>query len=107
MPDLINKLSTYAALVGVICTIGGGFYAWGEFSTRLNAVENVSYESVDLTNIHDRITAGDKDAMEAIRSLAAAFEAVKADIAINNKAIEFNAIKIEEALAKAGNPLAN
>jgi hypothetical protein len=107
MPDLINKLSTYAALVGVICTIGGGFYAWGEFSTRLNAVENVSYESVDLTNIHDRITAGDKDAMEAIRSLAAAFEAVKADIAINNKAIEFNAIKIEEALVKAGNPLAN
>ena len=74
MPDLINKLSTYAALVGVICTIGGGFYAWGEFSTRLNAVENVSYESVDLTNIHDRITAGDKDAMEAVRSLAAAFE---------------------------------
>jgi len=107
MPDLINKLSTYAALVGVICTIGGGFYAWGEFSTRLNAVENVSYESVDLTNIHDRITEGDKDAMEAVRSLAAAFEAVKADIAINNKAIEFNAIKIEEALAKAGNPLAN
>tara|TARA_S200000501_G_C20693248_1_gene686128 strand:+ start:449 stop:772 length:324 start_codon:yes stop_codon:yes gene_type:complete len=107
MPDLINKLSTYAALVGVICTIGGGFYAWGEFSTRLNAVENVSYESVDLTNIHDRITAGDKDVMEAVRSLAAAFEAVKADIAINNKAIEFNAIKIEEALAKAGNPLAN
>ena len=107
MPDLINKLSTYAALVGVICPIGGGFYAWGEFSTRLNAVENVSYESVDLTNIHDRITAGDKDAMEAVRSLAAAFEAVKADIAINNKAIEFNAIKIEEALAKAGNPLAN
>ena len=107
MPDLINKLSTYAALVGVICTIGGGFYAWGEFSTRLNAVENVSYESVDLTDIHDRITAGDKDAMEAVRSLAAAFEAVKADIAINNKAIEFNAIKIEEALAKAGNPLAN
>ena len=107
MPDLINKLSTYAALVGVICTIGGGFYAWGEFSTRLNAVENVSYESVDLTNIHDRITAGDKDAMEAVRSLAAAFEAVKADIAINNKAIEFNAIIIEEALAKAGNPLAN
>ena len=107
MPDLINKLSTYAALVGVICTIGAGFYAWGEFSTRLNAVENVSYESVDLTNIHDRITAGDKDAMEAIRSLAAVLEAVKTDIAINNKAIEFNAIKIEEALAKAGNPLAN
>jgi hypothetical protein len=33
--DLFNKLASYAALVGVIGAIGGGFYAWGEFSTRL------------------------------------------------------------------------
>ena len=105
MPDLINKLSTYAALVGVIGAIGGGFYAWGEFNTRLNAVENVSYESVDLTNIHDRITAGDKETMEALRSLAQALEILKADVAINNKAIEFNSIKIEEVDAKNSNPL--
>ena len=35
MPDLINKLSTYAALLGVIGAIGGGFYAWGEFNTKI------------------------------------------------------------------------
>ena len=39
MPDLINKLSSYAALVGVVGAIGGGFYAWGEFNTRLSAIE--------------------------------------------------------------------
>tara|TARA_R100000900_G_scaffold144696_1_gene129150 strand:- start:3815 stop:4138 length:324 start_codon:yes stop_codon:yes gene_type:complete len=105
MPDLINKLSTYAALVGVIGAIGGGFYAWGEFNTRLNVVENVSYESVDLTNIHDRITAGDKETMEAFRSLAQALEILKADVAINNKAIEFNSVKIEEVDVKNSNPL--
>ena len=36
---IIDKLSTYAALIGVISAIGGGFYAWGEFNTRLFAIE--------------------------------------------------------------------
>ena len=36
---IIEKLSTYAALIGVIGAIGGGFYAWGEFNTRLSAIE--------------------------------------------------------------------
>jgi len=37
---IIDKLSTYAALIGVISVIGGGFYAWGEFNTRLSAIED-------------------------------------------------------------------
>ena len=37
---IMDKLSTYAALVGVFGAIGGGFYAWGEFNTRLSALEN-------------------------------------------------------------------
>ena len=37
---IMDKLSTSAALVGVIGAIGGGFYAWGEFNTRLSALEN-------------------------------------------------------------------
>jgi len=36
---IIDKLSTYAALIGTISVIGGGFYAWGEFNTRLSAIE--------------------------------------------------------------------
>ena len=136
MPDLINKLSSYAALIGVIGAIGGGFYAWGEFNTRLSAVENVSYETTDLSGITDDIkelnekindrvnalgAAHDEDFIElidsqaadynelqnTIRALAADIESLKADIAINGKAIEFNGIKIEEAIATASNPLAN
>ena len=37
---IIEKLSTYAALIGVIGAIGGGFYAWGEFNNRLSVLEN-------------------------------------------------------------------
>ena len=110
MPDLINKLSSYAALIGVIGAIGGGFYAWGEFNTRLSAIEEQEFvvnQTVDLTNTHDRIVKGDKESMEAIRSLAAALESLRGDIAINAKAIEFNGIIIEEAIARSENPLAN
>jgi len=136
MPDLINKLSSYAALIGVIGAIGGGFYAWGEFNTRLSAVENVSYETTDLSGITDDIKelnekindrvnslgaahdedyialldsqAGDfNELQDTIRALAADIESLKADIAINGKAIEFNGIKIEEAIARSENPLAN
>ena len=36
---LMDKLSSYAALIGVIGAIGGGFYTWGEFNNRLSAIE--------------------------------------------------------------------
>jgi len=36
---VIDKLSTYAALLGVISAIGGGFYAWGEFNNRISVLE--------------------------------------------------------------------
>ena len=35
----MEKLSTYAALIGVIGAIGGGFYTWGQFNSRLDALE--------------------------------------------------------------------
>ena len=37
--NLINKLTQWASLIGVIGAIGGGFYAWGEFNTRLSAIK--------------------------------------------------------------------
>ncbi len=52
MPDLINKLSSYAALIGVVGAIGGGFYAWGEFNTRLSALE--SEPPVNLQPLHSK-----------------------------------------------------
>ena len=36
---IVEKLSTYAALIGVIGAIGGGFYTWGVFNNRLDELE--------------------------------------------------------------------
>ena len=34
--DLFETLKKYIALVGIVTTIGGGFYAWGVFNNRLD-----------------------------------------------------------------------
>ena len=48
----MDKLSTYAALIGVIGAIGGGFYAWGEFNNRLSVLE--SEPPVNLQPLHSK-----------------------------------------------------
>ena len=89
---MFSKLSSYAALIGVIGAIGGGFMAWGEFNNRIAQLENKKFvvnETVDLSGI--------------IKEL----EAVKADIKINGAAIEYLDAKIEELKASQNNPLLN
>ena len=49
---ITDKLSTYAALIGTVTAIGGGFYAWGEFNTRLSALE--SEPPVNLQPLHSK-----------------------------------------------------
>ena len=49
---IMDKLSTYAALLGVIGAIGGGFYTWGQFNSRLDAIE--SAPSVDLSSFKQK-----------------------------------------------------
>ena len=97
MPDLINKLSSYAALVGVIGAIGGGFYAWGEFNTRLSAIENKEFvvnETVDFSGVNQKM-----------EDIIKAMEGLKADIKINDAAIKFLDAKIDELKASLDNPL--
>ena len=78
---VIDKLSTYAALIGVVSAIGGGFYAWGEFNNRISVLEKKKFvvnETVDLDPVNekisqleveliDRIKAGDKEVEEKIK----------------------------------------
>ena len=56
---IVEKLSTYAALIGVIGAIGGGFYTWGQFNLRLDQIENKEFvvnETVDLAPIRKTIS---------------------------------------------------
>ena len=74
MQEMFSKLSSYAALLGVIGAIGGGFMAWGEFNNRIAQLENKEFvvnETVDLSGI--------------IKEL----EAIKGDIKINDAVLRF------------------
>ena len=90
MQGIFNKLASYAALVGVIGAIGGGFMAWGEFNNRVAQLEDKEFivnETVDLSGI--------------IKEL----ESIKGDVKINDAAIKFLDAKIEELKAELDNPL--
>ena len=94
---MFSKLSSYAALIGVIGAIGGGFMAWGEFNNRIAQLENKEFivnETVDLSGVNQKI-----------ENLIKAIEAVKADVKINDAAIKFLDAKIEELKASLDNPL--
>ena len=49
---IMDKLSTYAALLGGIGAIGGGFYTWGQFNSRLDAIE--STPAVNLSPLKEK-----------------------------------------------------
>ena len=127
MPDLINKLSSYAALIGVVGAIGGVFYAWGEFNTRLSALEGVS--STDLSGVHTEL----KELREKLdiktqelqsemngnfielldmqsadhNELKDRIDVISKDVTINGAAVEYLDAKINELKAANDNPLLN
>ena len=87
---MFSKLSSYAALLGVIGGIGAGFAAFGEFNNRIAQLEDKEFivnETVDLSGI--------------IKEL----ESIKGDVKINDAAIKFIDAKIEELKAEFDNPL--
>tara|TARA_Y100001937_G_C7106816_1_gene325463 strand:+ start:760 stop:996 length:237 start_codon:yes stop_codon:yes gene_type:complete len=76
---MIETLQKYAMIIGVVMTIGGGFYAWGVFNNRLDAVsEAVGSDSV---------------------------EKLQKEVAILDKRLEVMEAKLEEIRAKTANPL--
>ena len=69
---MIDKLTNYASIIGVIGAIGGGFYAWGEFNTRLNAIEGKEFvvnETVDLTPINEKISDLEVEILDRMSAL--------------------------------------
>ena len=97
MQGIFNKLASYAALVGVIGAIGGGFMAWGEFNNRIAQLEDKEFtvnETVDLSGVNQKMENIIKD-----------MEGLKADIKINDAAIKFLDAKIDELKASLDNPL--
>ena len=70
----MNKLTSYASLIGVIVAIGGGFYAWGEFNTRLDAIEskpalNIAPLDDKISTINDKVSGIEVDLIDRIDAL--------------------------------------
>ena len=87
---MIEKLQKVGLLITLICTIGGGFYTWGTFNQRLDAIENKKFtvnQTVDLTEVNKSI------------------EGLKADIKINTAALNYLESMINELKVAQGNPL--
>ena len=130
--NVINKLTQWASLIGVIGAIGGGFYAWGEFNTRLSAIEKKDFvvnETVYLTDVNDKIANIRVETIDRIKAIEEKLEnesetdigAIQADITeikdtltkamkdieIQAKVNELQDQKIEQVRLKATNPLAN
>ena len=75
---IVEKLSTYAALIGVIGAIGGGFYTWGQFNTRLDVIEKKKFvvnQTVDLDPINEKISVLEVDLIDRIEAGDTAVEA--------------------------------
>ncbi len=126
----MDKLSTYAALVGVVTAIGGGFYAWGEFNTRLQAIEGTEAADVSGIVMNGEAIASLESKVEAIKipdvsgisensERIAVLEKVETTvdtelmkenekkIAVALKELELIRLEIQELKLKSSNPLAN
>ena len=69
---MIQKLTSYASLLGVIGGITAGGIAWGEFNTRLDAIENKEFvvnETVDLAPINEKISDLEVEILDRMSAL--------------------------------------
>ena len=130
MKNLMDKLTMYASLVGVVTAIGGGFYAWGEFNTRLSAIEGsgvdisgISKNAEDIAVINEKIDELDLSEIAVVKKLSEDNEEwieeiekkvgknkdgiaeVEKKATVNEKTIQLFKLEIEELKLKAKNPL--
>ena len=113
---IIDKLTNYAAIIGVIATIGGGFYAWGEFNTRLSAIEGsgvdisgIEKNAKDIAVVNEKVGKLDLSGIAVLEEKVKKIESAKdtsKDVEVLKKEIEFLKLEIQELKLKAKNTLA-
>ena len=92
--NLKDQLAGVAALIAAIVAIGGGFVKYGEITTKLDALSEVS--SVDLTPL-----------AAEIGNTRNGISINQTDIAVLQKEIELLKIQMEEIKVSTSNPLSN
>jgi len=92
--NLKDQLAGVAALIAAIVAIGGGFVKYGEITTKLDALSEVS--SPDLTPL-----------AQTIGNVNKSVAGNQTDIAVLQKEIELLKIQMEEIKVSTSNPLSN
>ena len=92
--NIKDQLAGIAALIAAIVAIGGGFVKYGEITTKLDALSEVS--APDLTPLAAEI-GNAKNSISVNQT----------DIAVLEKEIELLKIQMEEIKISTSNPLSN
>tara|TARA_R110000803_G_scaffold5900_3_gene19309 strand:+ start:268 stop:735 length:468 start_codon:yes stop_codon:yes gene_type:complete len=72
MNNMVTKLSSMAALLGVIGAIGAGFVQYGKLTAKIVELDNrkaVINQTVDLTPIEERISLLEVDLIDRINKI--------------------------------------
>ena len=86
---ILDKLSTYAALIGTVTAIGGGFYAWGEFNNRLSVLE--SEPPINLQPLHSK----DKELNEKVDNALLYANEYKVDLIDRIKTVDDKIVPVD------------
>ena len=71
MNNLVTKLSSIAALLGVLGAIGAGFVQYGKLTAKIQELDKrkaVINQSVDLDPLHEKISALEVDLIDRIKA---------------------------------------
>ena len=103
--NIKDQLAGIAALIAAIVAIGGGFAKYGELTTKINALEEVS-KTVDLS-----IVAVLEEKIAKLESVDTSHDHPvthgHTKILVNEKQIELLQVQIEEIKVSTSNPLTN
>ena len=78
MNNMITKLSSVAALLGVVGAIGAGFVQYGKLTAKIDELDNrkaVINQSVDLDPLHEKISILEVELIDRIKAGDTAVEA--------------------------------
>ena len=92
--NIKDQLAGISALIAAIVAIGGGFVKYGEITTKLDALSEVS--SPDLTPL-----------AQTIGNVNKGMSTNQTSIAVLQKEIELLKIQMEEIKVSTSNPLSN
>ena len=117
--NLKDQLAGIAALIAAIVAIGGGFAKYGELTTKITALEEVSKEidkvSIEMVAVlQEKVKKLENKEVVDLSSIETDISYMESDLAtattkglVNAKEIELLKTQIEEIKVSTSNPLTN